>query len=274
MSEPSRHSAEPPPPDPAEAASVDPDEVARFAALAERWWDSHGAFRPLHALNPVRIGYLRDRLCAALGRDPKAPHPLTGLRLLDVGCGGGLIAEPMARLGAAVVGIDAAAENIAVAKLHAAQSELAIDYRHGAPEALAAGGERFDAVLALEVVEHVADLRGFLGACAALLEPGGAICLATLNRTAAAYLLGVVAAERVLRWLPAGTHQWDKFVRPAELVRLLRDEGVTMQDLSGVFYDPLRDRWVLGRNLQVNYLAFGVKRGRRGGKGGREAQAS
>lgn len=241
------------------AQSVDPQEIARFSALADRWWDPEGSFRPLHELNPVRIAYIRDRLCADLDRDPTAVRPLAGLRLLDIGCGGGLIAEPMTRLGADVTAIDAAEKNVAVARLHAERSGLAIDYRHETAEMLAAHGERFDCVLALEVVEHVADLGGFLATCASLLEPGGHVVLATLNRTVAAYVLGIVAAERILGWLPAGTHQWSKFVRPSEMVQTLRREGIAVQDISGVVYNPLSSGWTLSRNVAVNYMAYGRK---------------
>ncbi len=240
--------------------TADPDEVARFAALAERWWDPLGPMRPLHLLNPVRIAYVRDRLAAHFGRDPLAPSPLAGLRLLDVGCGGGLVCEPMTRLGATVVGIDAAEENVAVARLHAEQAGLEVDYRAATPEALVEAGERFDAVLALEVVEHVANLGGFIAACCDLLEPRGASIVATLNRTLRAYLLGIVAAERLLGWLPPGTHDWSKFVRPAELARALRRHGVTVKELVGVTYDPLGGSWSLDkRNLTVNYMAFAVR---------------
>ncbi|MGD9538377.1 MAG: bifunctional 2-polyprenyl-6-hydroxyphenol methylase/3-demethylubiquinol 3-O-methyltransferase UbiG [Alphaproteobacteria bacterium] len=241
------------------ASSVDPAEVARFEALAERWWDAEGAFRPLHRLNPVRIAYVRDRVTARLGRDPKAPKPLGGLSLLDIGCGGGLIAEPMTRLGASVTAIDAAAKNIEVAKLHAAQSGLAIDYRHEPAEALAARGEAFDVVLALEVVEHVADLAGFLDACARLLKPGGALFLATLNRTPQSFALGIVAAEYVLGLLPRGTHRWSKFVRPSELVHMLERAGVRVEALDGVSYDARRGTFALSRNLAVNYMAYATK---------------
>ena len=242
-----------------QATSVDPEEVARFAALAERWWDPEGSFRPLHQLNPVRVAYIRDALAAAHGRDAHGPAPLSGLSVLDVGCGGGLIAEPLTRLGAEVTAIDAAEKNIAVARLHAEQSGLDIDYRHESAEALAASGATYDSVLALEVVEHVADLPGFLATGASLLKPGGTIILATLNRTLPAYLLGIVAAERVLGWLPRGTHQWSKFVRPSELARMLRRHGVAIQDISGVAYNPLAGVWTLSRNVSVNYMVRGVR---------------
>ena len=244
------------PDDMAAAASVDPGEIARFSAMAAEWWDTEGKFRPLHKLNPVRLAYIRDRLAARLGRDPLKPQPLAGVRLLDIGCGGGLIAEPMARLGADVVAIDASATNIAVARAHTAESELKIDYGVAAAETLAASGERFDAVLCLEVIEHVADRPGFLAATAGLVAPGGALVAATLNRTPQAYLLAIVGAEYVLRWLPRGTHDWDKFVRPSELAASLRRAGLEVRDLSGVVYSPLTDAWRLSRDLAVNYMCF------------------
>jgi len=244
----------------AEGASVDAAEVARFAALAETWWDPKGKMAPIHKLNPARLGYIRDRLVAHFGRDAAAVRPFTGLRLLDVGCGGGLLAEPMARLGADVVAIDAARTNIEVARLHAAESGLEIDYRHTTVEALAAAGEQFDAVLSLEVVEHVADIGAFLGACAAALKPGGAMILATLNRTPKAFALAIVGAEYVLRWLPRGTHDWRKFVKPSELGRHLRAHGLAIEDLTGLAYNPLNDKWSTApRDLDVNYMAFASK---------------
>ncbi len=241
--------------------SVDPDEVARFAAMAESWWDPTGTFAPLHRFNPVRIGFIRDRVAARRGRDPLAPRPLEGVRLLDIGCGGGLLAEPMTRLGARVSGIDAAARNIEVARLHAGQSGLDIDYRHATAEDLAASGERFDVVLNMEVVEHVADLDAFLGACADLLAPDGLMFVATLNRTAKAFALAIVGAEYVLRWLPRGTHDWHKFVKPSELAAGLRPHGIAIAELAGVSYEPLSGRWRLGRDLDVNYLAVAERDG-------------
>ena len=245
-----------PAPADARSASVDPAELARFAAIAEAWWDPAGKFKPLHRLNPVRLGFIRDRLAARLGRDPLSPRPLEGLRLLDIGCGGGLIAEPMARLGAEVTGIDAAQRNIAVARHHAEASGLAIDYRCATAEALAEAGEAFDAVLALEVVEHVADLDGFLAACARLTRPGGALIAATLNRTPQAFALAILGAEYLLGWLPRGTHHWRKFVRPSELARGLRSHGVAIRALTGISYNPLADRWRLSGDLAVNYMAY------------------
>lgn len=241
------------------ASSVDPDEVARFAAQAEAWWDPEGQFRPLHRLNPTRLRFIRDRVCAHLGRDPLAPRPLAGLRVLDVGCGGGLACEPLARLGAQVTGIDAAPESIRIATQHAAEGGLDIDYRNRSAEDLAAAGESFDLVLNLEVVEHVADLAAFLDACAALVAPGGASVIATLNRTAKSYLLAIVGAEYLLRWLPRGTHDWRKFVRPSELAAHLRRAGLTVAEMTGVAYNPLSDAWRLSRDLEVNYMVFAVK---------------
>ena len=244
--------------------SVDPAEVERFAALAERWWDRHGAFRALHALNPVRIAYVRDALVADRRRNAGADEtaalkPLAGLRVLDVGCGGGLMAEPLCRLGADVVAIDAAEPNVQAARLHAEEQGLAIDYRHATAEALAAGGERFDAVLALEIVEHVADLDAFAAACVDLVNPGGSLVVATLNRTLAAYALAIVAAERVLGWLPAGSHDWSRFVRPAEMVRLLRRHGLAVADMKGMVYSPLAGGWTSSPSLAVNYIAHARK---------------
>ena len=246
-------------PDAADAASIDPEEIARFSAMAAEWWDHSGKFRPLHKLNPVRLAYIRDHLCTLFGRDPRKAHPLRGLHLLDIGCGGGLIAEPMARLGADVVAIDASATNIGVARTHAAESELEIDYRVAAVETLAAAGERFDVVLCLEVVEHVADRGSFLAATARLVRPGGALIAATLNRTPQAFLLAIVGAEYVLRWLPRGTHEWDKFVRPSELAASLRRDGLEVRDLSGVTFHPIADDWRLSRDLAVNYMCFAVR---------------
>jgi len=242
------------------AASIDSDEIAKFAAMAEAWWDPEGKFRPLHRFNPVRLAFIRDRLCARFGRDPRQDRSLKGLKLLDVGCGGGLLCEPLARLGADVTGLDAAERNIAVAALHAEESGLKIDYRHGSVEELAQGQVRFDAVLNMEVVEHVADVSSFLGASAALVRPGGLMILATLNRTPKAFLLAIVGAEYLLRWLPRGTHDWRRFVRPSELARALRGAGMDIEEMTGVAYNPLADSWRLApRDLDVNYMLVAVK---------------
>ena len=240
--------------------SVDPDEIAKFAALAGDWWDPTGKFAPLHKLNPARLTFIRDRIAAHAGRDPLAERPLAGLSVLDIGCGGGLLCEPLTRLGATVTGIDAAGENIAAAARHAADSGLDIDYRHATAEDLAAGGGRFDLVLNMEVVEHVADVAGFLQASAALVAPGGAMTLATLNRTPKSFALAIVGAEYVLRWLPRGTHDWRRFLRPSELVAYLRGAGLETRELTGVTYNPLTGAWRLApSNLDVNYMIFAVK---------------
>lgn len=243
----------------ADAASVDPAEVAKFAALAESWWDPHGQLRPLHRLNPTRLAYIRDRMAPRLGRDPLGERPLRGLSILDIGCGGGLLSEPLSRLGARVTGIDAAATSVRVAALHAARDGLNIDYRHATAESLAAAGHHYDLVLNMEVVEHVADLDVFMAASCALVKPGGVLVAATLNRTPKAFLLAVVGAEYLLRWLPRGTHDWRRFVRPSELAGLLRGGGLTVSEIVGVTYNPLADTWRRTRDLEVNYMVFAVR---------------
>lgn len=241
------------------AGTVDPAEIARFARMAEKWWDPEGEFRPLHKLNPVRLAFIRDRLADHFGRDIRERRPFAGLRLLDIGCGGGLVSEPLARLGFAITGIDAGAETVAAARAHAQTTDTAIDYRQAAVEDLACTSEGFDAVLALEVVEHVADPSLFLAAASRLVKPGGAFIAATLNRTPKSFLFGIVGAEYLLRWLPRGTHQWNKFLRPSELAAGLRPHGVLIKDVSGLAYNPLTDRWALGRDLDVNYMLFATK---------------
>ena len=240
--------------------TIDPAEIARFAAMADDWWDPNGKFRPLHKFNPVRLGFLRDRLAAHFHRDAMGLRPFDGLRLLDIGSGGGLVAEPMTRLGFRVTGIDATAENVETARLHAEEGGLDIDYRTVAVEALAATDERFDVVLALEIVEHVADLTAFCDAAAAVLKPGGAFIAATINRTAKAYLFAVLGAEYVLGWLPRGTHDWKKFVRPSELAACLRRNQIRLDEIAGIGFNPLTDRWSLTKDLDVNYMVYGVKR--------------
>lgn len=241
------------------AASIDPAEIERFSALAAEWWDPQGKFRPLHKFNPVRLGFIRDRVAAHFGRDVTSDAPLAGLRLLDIGCGGGLVSEPMARLGAAVTGADAGERNIGVASLHAAEAGVSVDYRCTSAEALAAAGEQFDVVLALEVVEHVADLEGFLAACAQMVKPGGLLIAATLNRTPKSFALGIVAAEYILRWVPRGTHDWKKFLKPHELAGGLRHGGLALKEVAGVSYDPLNDRWSVGTDTSVNYMLVATK---------------
>jgi len=240
-------------------ATVDKGEVARFDALAARWWDPDGPMRPLHRMNPLRLGWIRERVAARLGRDPGGTAPLAGVALLDIGCGAGLAAEPLARLGAAVTGIDAAGEAIAVARAHAERAGVAVSYRREAPEALAAEGAQFDVVLALEVLEHVADRRAFLAAVAALARPGGLVFLSTLNRTPRSLLLAKVGAEYVLRWLPPGTHDWRQFVRPAELGADLRAAGLAVRDIAGMAMDPLSGRWRASRDVSVNYIVMAEK---------------
>ncbi len=241
----------------AATGTVDAAEIDRFSALAADWWDPAGRFRPLHVLNPVRVGYIRDAICGHRGGDPRAPRPLEGLRLIDVGCGGGLIAEPMARLGAEVVAIDAAETNIRVASDHAATVGLSIDYRATAAETVAESGERFDVVLAMEIIEHVADVPLFLETLATLMKPGGLVVLSTLNRTAKSFLAAIVGAEYVLNWLPRGTHDWRKFLKPSEVAAGLRRVGLTVGGLTGVTYNPLFDRFALDRrDLGVNYMLW------------------
>src|SRR5262245_33616525 len=237
------------------SASIDPAETAKFAAMAEAWWHPQGKFRPLHKFNPTRLAFIRDRVAARHDRDPLAPRPLADLRLLDIGCGGGLLAEPMARLGAAVTGIDAVERNIAVARLHAERGGLSIDYRIATPEELVDSGGKFDVILNMEVIEHVADRAAFLAACCALLAEDGLMIIATINRTAKAFALAIVGAEYVLGWLPRGTHDWRKFIRPSELAAGLRPHGLEFAEITGVSYNPLADRWSLSRDLDVNYMA-------------------
>jgi len=239
---------------PAGAPTVDDAEVARFAALAGEWWDPRGKMAPLHKLNPVRLGYIRDAACRRFGRDARRLDCLTCLRILDIGCGGGILSEPLARLGAEVVGADPAQPNIAAARLHAADTGLVIDYRATTAEALAEAGERFDIVLAMEVVEHVADVNLFVRLTAAMVKPGGLMIAATLNRTLKSFALAIVGAEYILRWLPRGTHQWDKFVTPNELEIALELGGLRVIDETGVVYNPLADQWRLAADMDVNYM--------------------
>ena len=240
--------------------TVDPAEIEHFSRIAEEWWDPAGKFAPLHRLNPVRIGYIRDRAATHWQRDALSGAPLEGLDLLDIGCGGGLLSEPMARLGAAVTGIDAAERNIATASLHADGQGLAIDYRATTAESLAGAGKRYDIVLALEIVEHVADVDLFLRTCGGLVKPGGLLFLSTLNRTAKSWALAIAGAEYVLRWLPRGTHDWKKFLKPSEVVRGLRHGAIDAQEIVGVVYSPLSRAWSLNKgDLDVNYMLYGTK---------------
>jgi len=250
--------------DPKVDATVDAGEIARFSALAAEWWNPHGKFKPLHRFNPVRVAFLRDRLADHFGRDPLGDKPLAGLTILDVGCGGGLLAEPLTRLGAEVTGIDASGPGLVAARLHAEQMGLAIDYREATVEDLAAqaaqeSGRRYDAVLNMEVIEHVADRPAFLAASAGALKPGGLMVVATLNRTAKAYALAIVGAEYILGWLPRGTHEWQKFVKPEELRAELAAAGLAVGETNGVVYNPLSDRWSISRDASVNYMITAVK---------------
>ena len=240
-------------------ATVDESEVARFSRLSSQWWDPDGPMAPLHRLNPVRLGYIRDHAAAHFGRDPNRLDSLAGLRMLDIGCGAGVLSEPLARLGAAVVGADPSQSNIAVARHHATQSGLRIDYRATTAEALEASGESFDVVLAMEVVEHVADLGLFVDIAAEMVKPGGLMFVATLNRTIKSFALAIVGAEYILRWLPRGTHQWDKFVTPNELEIAIAQCGMEISDESGVIYNLFADRWQLSTDMDVNYMVVAEK---------------
>ncbi len=237
-------------------STIDSGEVERFSALAAEWWNPNGKFRPLHKFNPVRLSYIRDRIAERFGRDPHAARPFEGLRILDIGCGGGLLCEPMARLGAQVVGADASATNIEVAKLHAAESGVGIDYRATTAEDLADAGEKFDVVLNMEVVEHVSDIGLFIDKCGEMVSPGGIMFVATINRTLKALGLAIIGAEYVLRWLPRGTHQFGKLVRPDELESALAAAGLGVIDRTGVVYNPLADRWQKSKDMDVNYMVL------------------
>ncbi len=237
---------------------VDAADVARYERLGAEWWDPRGPMGKLHEINPVRLGYLRDRVARHRGAAAET-GPFEGLRVLDIGCGGGLLCEPLARLGARVTGIDPGAGNVAAARLHAEAGGLAVDYRAATAEDLAAAGELFDLVLAMEVVEHVTDRDGFVRTAASLVRPGGLLVASTLNRTAKSYLLAILGAEYVLRWLPRGTHRWTQFVTPAEFSSALRGAGLRVADTTGMVFDPLRGRWRLGRDTDVNYFVTARK---------------
>jgi 2-polyprenyl-6-hydroxyphenyl methylase / 3-demethylubiquinone-9 3-methyltransferase len=235
-------------------STVDTDEVARFSAMADEWWDPKGPLAPLHRLNPIRLAWIKSQVTAAFGRNPESSQAYEGLRFLDVGCGGGIVAEPFRRLGAGVVAIDPSATNIEVARRHAAEDGLAIDYRATTAEDLATTGETFDVVTALEVVEHVTDVPAFVGACAGMVKPGGLMIAATINRTLKAFALAIVGAEYVLRWLPRGTHSYDKLVTPKELEAALSAAGLSVSGETGIMYVPLADYWRLTTDMDVNYM--------------------
>jgi 2-polyprenyl-6-hydroxyphenyl methylase / 3-demethylubiquinone-9 3-methyltransferase len=245
------------------AASVDPDEVEQFARLGAQWWNPRGPMAALHKFNPVRLGYIRNQATAHFSHDPKKLDCLSGLRILDIGCGGGILSEPLARLGAQVVGADPSEENIAVAAGHAKECGISVDYRATTAEDLAAQGEQFDVVLAMEVVEHVTNVEEFVATCASMVKPGGLMIAATLNRTMKSFALAIVGAEYILRWLPRGTHQWDKFVTPEELERALVAGGLRVIAERGVIYNLLADRWQLSDDMDVNYMMVAAREDQR-----------
>ena len=244
-----------------QAQTVAKDEVARFSKMADRWWDPEGPMKPLHKMNPARVAFLKAEFARHFARDPESPQPFKGLTLLDVGTGAGLIAEPMARLGFSVTGIDAASESIEAAKAHAGAEGLAIDYRTTTTDALLREPRRFDAVLAMEIVEHVPEAGLFLAETAGLVAPQGAFAGATVNRTTKSYLMGIVGAEVILRWLPVGTHDWNKFLKPSEFTGHLRRAGLKVMTLQGLGFNPLTNRWSATDDLDVNYLIFAQKDG-------------
>lgn len=240
--------------------SIDPAEVAKFEAMATEWWDPTGKFKPLHEMNPIRLEYIVQQICEKFGRDSTLPNPLKGLRLLDIGCGGGLLSEPMARLGATVVGADPASGNIPVAQIHAKQSGLDIDYRNVTAEDLAAANEQFDIVLNMEVIEHVADPLAFLTTVQSLLKTDGLMLCSTLNRNPKSYAMAIFGAEVVMRWLPRGTHDWNKFITPDELLELITNAGLTPIDKKGFVFNPVKWSWSISeRDLSVNYVTASVK---------------
>jgi 2-polyprenyl-6-hydroxyphenyl methylase / 3-demethylubiquinone-9 3-methyltransferase len=240
-------------------STIDPAEVARFDAMARTWWDMAGPMAVLHKFNPIRLAYIRDAACARFGRDPKHLDSLDGLTIVDIGCGGGVLSEPLARLGASVTGLDPANANIEVAKLHAERGGLAIDYRAATIESVVADGTQFDIVLAMEVVEHVADVEAFVASACRAVRPGGMLVMATLNRTLKSFALAIVGAEYVLRWLPRGTHDWQKFVTPDELGDAITGNGLVISDTAGVAYTPFADRWSLSEDTDVNYMIMALR---------------
>ena len=243
----------------AAAPSLDPSEVAKFSAMAAEWWNPKGKFGVLHVFNPVRLQFIKEQVTARLARDPLEREPFKGLRFLDIGCGGGLLTEPMSRLGASITGVDPSERNIKTASVHAQEMGLDIDYRVGTAEDLAAAGEQFDVILNMEVIEHVADPVAFTRTCASMLKPDGLMFVATLNRTLKSFGLAIVGAEYVLGWLPKGTHQWEKFITPAELKGWLADNGLTVKEELGVTYSPFTRQWRVSRDMDVNYMLVAQK---------------
>lgn len=247
------------------SVSVDPREMESFSRMAENWWDPSGPFKPLHVMNGARLGFIRDTLCAHFHRDPDVALPLKGLRILDIGCGGGLLAEPVSRLGATVVGVDALERNVKTAKAHAMEIGADVDYRHGTIEQMVAklgttgADEPFDAVLNMEVIEHVVDPAQFMIDCGAMVRGGGVMICSTINRTAKAFLLAIVGAEYVMRWLPRGTHQYAKLVKPAEIQSYLRGAGLTPEPSVGMTLNPLTDKWSFSDDMGINYVTVGMK---------------
>lgn len=240
--------------------TVDPNEIAKFEAMAAEWWDPNGKFKPLHMLNPCRLDYITQQVAGEFGRDLTTKNPFEGLRILDIGCGGGLLCEPMARLGADIVGADAAERNIPVARVHAEQAGLNVDYRHTTAEAMAEAGEQFDVVLNMEVVEHVADPLSFLTACQRLLKPGGLHLCSTINRNPKSYVMAIIGAEHIMRWLPKGTHEWNKFITPDELFELMTQAGLNPVDRKGYVFNPIAWSWSISdRDLSVNYVTAALK---------------
>jgi 2-polyprenyl-6-hydroxyphenyl methylase/3-demethylubiquinone-9 3-methyltransferase len=244
----------------AAAGTVDSAEIEHFSAMAAEWWDASGPMAALHKLNPTRLAWIKDQICHNFGRDGQDPQALSGLRILDVGCGAGIVSEPLRRLGAAMVAIDPSDRNIEIARAHAADGGLDIDYRATTAEALAEARETFDVVTALEVVEHVTDVGAFVAACATMVAPGGMMIAATINRTAKAYLLAIVGAEYVLRWVPRGTHHYDKLVTPKELEAAFAEGGLTVTAETGVMYIPVADRWRLSSDMDVNYMMAAIRK--------------
>ncbi|WP_409432863.1 bifunctional 2-polyprenyl-6-hydroxyphenol methylase/3-demethylubiquinol 3-O-methyltransferase UbiG [Litorimonas sp. RW-G-Af-16] len=247
-------------PDHIQSVSVDPAEMASFSRMAEDWWNPTGMFKPLHVMNGARLGFIKDALCEHFHRDPDAPQPLKGLRVLDIGCGGGLLCEPLTRLGASVTGVDALERNLKTAKTHAEQVGLEIDYRHGTIEQLVKSGEApYDAVLNMEVIEHVANPPEFMADCAAMVREGGVMLCSTINRTIKAFALAIVGAEYILRWLPKGTHQYAKLVKPIEITRWLKDTGLQIEQQTGMTLNPITQNWTFSDDMSINYVTVAQK---------------